>query len=218
MSSSAELCGWSRSGSAVVLLAQGPGRSDLYVRWPSLCLIRRCLSSRATAANCCSKHLTPPAYPAALAGPILPPFFARSFMSDSAGICSCAGADANPALFPSPRSIGMLDEHEIGMGHEILYQDEWITLEEFFAALRKAAAPAGADGRNRPSQPSPSRPSDDSRQREKSSPARIKVSVTPAAEGRRPRRVPPRNRLALRVSGRVRRILWARITFMRDNG
>ena len=31
-----------------------------------------------------------------------------------------------------------LDEHEIGMGHEISYQGKWITLQEFFAALEEA--------------------------------------------------------------------------------
>lgn len=35
-----------------------------------------------------------------------------------------------------------LDDHEIGMGHEILYQDNWIGLEEFFAATRKPPPPA----------------------------------------------------------------------------
>jgi TM2 domain-containing membrane protein YozV len=34
-----------------------------------------------------------------------------------------------------------LDEHEIGMGHEIFYRDAWITLEEFYA---------GQQGRNAP--------------------------------------------------------------------
>lgn len=28
-----------------------------------------------------------------------------------------------------------LEEHELGMGHEILYENKWITLEEFFSAL-----------------------------------------------------------------------------------
>src|SRR5690242_19886361 len=35
-----------------------------------------------------------------------------------------------------------LDDHEIGMGHEIQYQEKWITLEEFFAALNQDAAAA----------------------------------------------------------------------------
>jgi hypothetical protein len=43
--------------------------------------------------------------------------------------------------YPVSEINRMLDDHEIGMGHEIFYQDEWITLEEFFAALQKAAAP-----------------------------------------------------------------------------
>lgn len=33
-----------------------------------------------------------------------------------------------------------LDDHEIGLGHEICYGDKWITLEEFFAAAKAAAA------------------------------------------------------------------------------
>jgi TM2 domain-containing membrane protein YozV len=32
-----------------------------------------------------------------------------------------------------------LDEHEIGMGHEIQFEDRWVSLEEFFAALKPAA-------------------------------------------------------------------------------
>jgi TM2 domain-containing membrane protein YozV len=43
---------------------------------------------------------------------------------------------------PVPEINRMLDEHEIGMGHEILYQDEWISLERFFSKLKKAALPA----------------------------------------------------------------------------
>jgi TM2 domain-containing membrane protein YozV len=35
-----------------------------------------------------------------------------------------------------------LDDHEIGMGHEILDQDKWFTLDEFFAALKAAEAAA----------------------------------------------------------------------------
>jgi TM2 domain-containing membrane protein YozV len=35
-----------------------------------------------------------------------------------------------------------LDDHEIGMGHEILDQDKWLTLDEFFAALKAAEVAA----------------------------------------------------------------------------
>src|ERR1700677_4862634 len=43
-----------------------------------------------------------------------------------------------------------LDEHEIGMGHEIFYQEAWITLEEFLAPAQPAA-PAPIQ----PTEPSP---------------------------------------------------------------
>jgi TM2 domain-containing membrane protein YozV len=33
-----------------------------------------------------------------------------------------------------------LDEHQIGMGHEIHYHDQWISLEEFFVALEESAS------------------------------------------------------------------------------
>ena len=33
-----------------------------------------------------------------------------------------------------------LDEHQIGMGHEIHYHGQWISLEEFFVALRESAS------------------------------------------------------------------------------
>lgn len=46
-----------------------------------------------------------------------------------------------------------LDEHELGMGHEIQYHDAWITLEEFFVKL-KEAAPA-ATTTQKPSLPRP---------------------------------------------------------------
>jgi len=41
----------------------------------------------------------------------------------------------------------MLDEHEIGMGHEIQSEGHWITLEEFFAGTgaRLASAPAAVE-------------------------------------------------------------------------
>jgi len=33
-----------------------------------------------------------------------------------------------------------LDDHEIGIGHEIEYQDKWITLEQFFSAIKASSA------------------------------------------------------------------------------
>jgi TM2 domain-containing membrane protein YozV len=94
--------------------------------------------------------------------------------------------------FPVSEINRMLDDHEIGMGHEILYQDEWITLEEFFAALQKA--PAAAPRQKLAVATVPLVPVGGTPQREQSSTARIKVSVTPAADAAVPN-VPPRNRL-----------------------
>jgi hypothetical protein len=86
--------------------------------------------------------------------------------------------------YPVAEINRMLDDHEIGMGHEILYQDEWITLEEFLSALRKAAAPAAP--RPRPAVPTIAlAPLAATLAVEKGSPVRIKVSVTPTAEGAR---------------------------------
>jgi TM2 domain-containing membrane protein YozV len=83
--------------------------------------------------------------------------------------------------YPVSEINRMLDDHEIGMGHEILYQDEWITLEEFLAAFQKAAA--SATPRQKPSIPTmPLAPVGVPPTREKGSSLRIKVSVTPVAE------------------------------------
>jgi TM2 domain-containing membrane protein YozV len=41
--------------------------------------------------------------------------------------------------YPVSEINRMLDEHEIGMGHEILYEEKWIVLEEFLAAASKSA-------------------------------------------------------------------------------
>jgi TM2 domain-containing membrane protein YozV len=82
--------------------------------------------------------------------------------------------------YPVAEINRMLDDHEIGMGHEILYQDEWITLEEFLSALRKTAVPAAP-------QPSPAVPTIalaplvTAPLAEKGSPLRIKVTMTPVA-------------------------------------
>jgi TM2 domain-containing membrane protein YozV len=98
--------------------------------------------------------------------------------------------------YPVSEINRMLDDHEIGMGHEILYQDEWITVEQFLAALQKAAAPAPTAPRPVSHTTAPAPPP-----REKSSPLRIKVSVTkPGEAGKgtaqaRPKEGPPRYRL-----------------------
>jgi hypothetical protein len=74
----------------------------------------------------------------------------------------------------------MLDEHEIGMGHEILYRNEWITLEAFLAALQKAEAAAHREQAVIPVMPAA--PLWVAPQREKGSSVRINVSVTPTAD------------------------------------
>ena len=79
-----------------------------------------------------------------------------------------------------------LDEHEIGMGHEILCQDKWITLEEFFAPPPKPPAPPPAQPAHSPppaaSLASSVMPGAPLSLREKTSPLRIKVSVSSPAE------------------------------------
>jgi TM2 domain-containing membrane protein YozV len=91
--------------------------------------------------------------------------------------------------YPVSEINRMLDDHEIGMGHEILYLNEWITLEEFFAALQKSAAEA-AQQQHAVIPTVPFAPAWSPPQREKGSSLRIKVSVTPTPpavvkEGRR---------------------------------
>ena len=56
--------------------------------------------------------------------------------------------------FSLPEINRQLDEHQIGMGHEIHYQDQWISLEEFFVALGDSACtPTKAP--QKPSSPQP---------------------------------------------------------------
>jgi TM2 domain-containing membrane protein YozV len=90
--------------------------------------------------------------------------------------------------YPVSEINRLLDDHKIGMGHEILYQDEWITLEQFFSLLLKAATPV--EPQNKPSLPAIALvPESVPRTREKNSSLRLKVSLTPAAAGQgRPRR------------------------------
>jgi TM2 domain-containing membrane protein YozV len=95
--------------------------------------------------------------------------------------------------YPVAEINRMLDDHEIGMGHEIFFENEWITLEEFFVAIEKAAVEAAR--RQKTTIPTmPLAPAGIPQPREKVSPVRINVSVTPtaqaaASEGR------PRHRL-----------------------
>jgi TM2 domain-containing membrane protein YozV len=80
----------------------------------------------------------------------------------------------------------MLDDHEIGMGHEILYNEKWITLEEFFTTLEKAATAATAQPQKTVTRV-PLAFSTRSPQPEKDSAARVKVSTEAAAAGGHPR-------------------------------
>jgi TM2 domain-containing membrane protein YozV len=83
--------------------------------------------------------------------------------------------------FPVSEINRLLDDHKIGMGHEIFYQDEWISLEAFFSALQKAAAPAAP--RTNAGFPSiPLAPAAVLATREKISPVRVRVGASPAAE------------------------------------
>jgi hypothetical protein len=47
-----------------------------------------------------------------------------------------------------------LDDHEIGLGHEIEYQGKWITLEEFLTAMNQAATLAVKITEGAPKSPS----------------------------------------------------------------
>ena len=86
--------------------------------------------------------------------------------------------------YPVSEINRMLDDHEIGMGHEILHQDQWITLEEFFAVQQKSDAPA--EQSQKPAVPTVAlAPAAAPAPGEKTSAVRFKVSVTPVAETRR---------------------------------
>jgi hypothetical protein len=79
--------------------------------------------------------------------------------------------------FPLAEINRRLDEHEIGMGHEIFHQDKWITLEEFFASQPKPNPPKASQpapsSRSTPPQPVsiPASPA-------KASPLQLKVSLS----------------------------------------
>ena len=116
-----------------------------------------------------------------------------------------------------------LDEHEIGMGHEICCEDQWITLEEFFARLKAeqaAAAPPAASNppafltlATSPSNPSVGKPGQISTSAAESSAGpimggvekagAIRLSVTPAPlVMKRPAlSTPPRHRLVYAFLG-----------------
>jgi hypothetical protein len=92
-----------------------------------------------------------------------------------------------------------LDEHEIGLGHEIFFEAQWITLEQFLAALPKPGAPA-------PDVPLSPPPAMTMAPRGKSSPLQFKVSVSSPAEPTakvdgQGRALPPRYRMVFAFLG-----------------
>jgi TM2 domain-containing membrane protein YozV len=103
------------------------------------------------------------------------------------------GRESGP--YPLSEINRMLDQHEIGTGHEILHEQKWIVLGDFFAAPAKPAPapvpmpelPAVEAPRNRSVAPAP-----------KPATVSFKVSVTPAEQRLRNAEIaalPPRNRL-----------------------
>jgi TM2 domain-containing membrane protein YozV len=120
-------------------------------------------------------------------------------MSDSpAYTLRWRGREAGP--YPVSEINRLLDDHKIGMGHEIRYQDEWITLEQFFSTMQKAAA--SAQPRAKTATPAiPVAPAAAAPAREKPSPIGLRVSVTPTVQAARaPAEAgsgegPPRHRL-----------------------
>jgi TM2 domain-containing membrane protein YozV len=92
--------------------------------------------------------------------------------------------------YPVSEINRMLDEHEIGMGHEILYQDKWIVLEEFFAATSQTTpAPITPPTENFRSPGLTVSP------REITPAVSFKVSVSPAQRDPNAAPARPRNRL-----------------------
>ena len=89
----------------------------------------------------------------------------------------------------------MLDEHEIGMGHEILHEEKWISLEEFFSSLKRASAPVKRESKPVVAPPATAPlPAPPPGSAGKAPPVRIKVSLnSPAATGANGLR--PRHRL-----------------------
>ena len=114
------------------------------------------------------------------------------------------GREVGP--FPLSEINRQLDEHEIGMGHEIFYEDNWITLEEFLVSLPDSNAPEPAPQTPSP-RPAPRLPTVPVARREKSSPLRIKVSLSspptppPATVAARAIRLRPRHRMVFALLG-----------------
>ncbi len=119
------------------------------------------------------------------------------------------GRETGP--FPVSEINRMLDEHEIGMGHEILSGDKWITLEDFFASPPKPSAPPPAQPPSSPTaakSPWPTIPGPTLTLKGKTSPPPAKSPVfkpaelpqAPAGIGMAPG-VRPRHRLVFALLG-----------------
>jgi TM2 domain-containing membrane protein YozV len=106
------------------------------------------------------------------------------------------GRETGP--YALPEICRKLDDHEIGMGHEILRQGAWITLDEFFALPLEPAPPPAAPPTSNPravtNLSSPTAPVPEPAPREKPSPRRIKMPVSRPAE-------PPQSRADGRAPG-----------------
>jgi len=104
-----------------------------------------------------------------------------------------------------------LDDHEIGMGHEILRQGNWITLNEFFASPPEPSAPPAAQTASEApiatNLSSPTLPGPIPVLREKSSLPRAKAPALRPPEPTRARAdsqapdAPPRRRLVFALLG-----------------
>jgi len=120
------------------------------------------------------------------------------------------GRETGP--YALPEILRKLDDHEIGMGHEILRHDHWITLDEFFASPpEEPFAPPAAQPACDPPRPannsSPAAPGPAPALREKSSPQRIQRPVPSLADfpqagaDSKARNVRPRRRLVFALLG-----------------
>jgi TM2 domain-containing membrane protein YozV len=108
-----------------------------------------------------------------------------------------------------------LDEHEIGTGHEIQYQDKWISVEEFLAALKSDSDPAA-----KPARPQFLPPADDVMPRSARAvgPESITGSPRSAEQPKRSSQAPPRlegrSRAAAAVARPRNRIVYAMLAIL----
>lgn len=111
------------------------------------------------------------------------------------------GREVGP--FSLPEINRQLDEHQIGMGHEIFHQDKWIALEEFLVPAPKAVVPSPAPPAPPPRSTltvatpriAPAAPASP----ERSSPVRITMSMASPAATHPSRR--PRHRMVFALLG-----------------